>query len=184
VLVGLVISVAAALFASSRGWFETGFSGFATFLYTIPSLVLFLVFVPITGLSILTVEIGLIGYTLLLLFGNTVTGLRSAPPETIAAADGMGLTNGQILFRVRLPLAVPSIMAGVRIAVVTVISLGTVAAQVVKIGLGAPIFDAIHTLFSTELIAAGVLAIALALVADALVVGLQRIITPWARARR
>jgi len=184
VVIGLVISVAAALYANSQGWFEKGFSGLATFLYTIPALAFFLLFVPITGLSLLTVEIGLTSYTLLLLFSNTVTGLRAAPPETIAAADGMGLTRRQILFRVRLPLALPSIMAGVRIAVVTAISLATVAAQVVKVGLGAPIFDAVHTLFSTELIAAGLLAILLALLADALVVGLQRLVTPWARAHR
>lgn len=181
---GLVISIAAALYATRRGWFERGFSALATFLYTVPALAFFLVLVPLTGLSVTTVLIGLTGYTLLLLFGNAVTGLRAAPPETIAAADGMGLTPRQILYRVRLPLALPSIMAGVRIAVVTVISLETVAAQVVKLGLGSPIFDAIHTLFSTELIAAGLLAIILALVADGLVVLLQRLITPWARAHR
>lgn len=184
VVIGLVISVLAALYASSRGWFETGFSAFATFLYTIPSLVFFLMFVPLTGLSVLTVEIGLTGYTLLLLFSNTVTGLRSAPPETIAAADGMGLTPAQILLRIRLPIAVPSILTGVRIAVVTVISLETIASQVDNNGLGVPIFQGIHTLFSTELISAGLLAIILALVADALVVLLQRAVTPWTRARR
>jgi osmoprotectant transport system permease protein len=85
---------------------------------------------------------------------------------------------------VRLPLALPSIMAGLRIAVVTAISLATVAAQVVKLGLGSPIFDGLHTLFSTELLSASLLAIVLALVADALVVGLQRAVTPWLRARR
>ena len=184
VALGLVISIAAALYASSRGWFEKGFSGFSTFLYTIPALAFFLLFVPITGLTVTTVLIGLTSYTLLLLFSNTVTGLRAAPPETIAAADGMGLTPVQILFRVRLPLAVPSIMAGVRVAVVTAISLATVAAQVVKVGLGSPIFDGVHTLFTTELVSASLLAILLALLADALVVGLQRLVTPWARARR
>ncbi|MDN5920242.1 MAG: ABC transporter permease [Pseudonocardia sp.] len=182
--VGLVISVAAALYASSHGWFEKGFSGLATFLYTVPALAFFLLFVPITGLTATTVLIGLTSYTLLLLFGNAVTGLRAAPPETIAAADGMGLTPRQILFQIRLPLALPSIMAGVRIAVVTVISLATVAAQAVKLGLGAPIFDAVKTLFAPELLVTGLLAIALALVADLLVVGLQRLITPWTRATR
>ena len=184
VLVGLVIATAAALFATSRGWFEKGFSGLSTFLYTIPALAFFLLMVPITGLTVTTVLIGLTSYTLLLLFSNAVTGLRATPPETVAAADGMGLTPLQILFKVRLPLALPSIMAGVRIAVVTAISLATVAAQVVKVGLGSPIFDGLHTLFSTELLAASLLAIILALVADAAVVGLQRVVTPWARARR
>lgn len=184
VLFGLVISVAAALYAVRNRWFERGFSAVATFLYTVPALAFFLLMVPITGLHVRTVLIGLTGYTLLLLFANSVTGLRAAPPETIAAADGMGLTRNQVLFKVQLPLAVPSIMAGVRIAVVTVISLETVAAQVVKAGLGTPLFNAQRNVFTTGLIVTGVLAIALALVADGLVVLLQRAITPWARARR
>ena len=184
VIFGLVISVAAALYAVRHSWFENGFSAVATFLYTVPALAFFLLMIPITGLNVGTVLIGLTGYTLLLLFANTVTGLRATPPETMAAADGMGLTRNQVLFKVQLPLALPSIMAGVRIAVVTVISLETVAAQVVKAGLGTPLFDAQRNVFTTGLIATGLLAIALALVADALVVLLQRLVTPWARASR
>ncbi len=184
VVFGLVISIAAALYAVRHNWFERGFSAVATFLYTVPALAFFLLMVPITGLNVGTVLIGLTGYTLLLLFANTVTGLRAAPPETIAAADGMGLTPNQVLFKVQLPLALPSIMAGVRIAVVTVISLETVAAQVVKAGLGTPLFDAQRNVFPTGLITTGLLAIILALVADALVVMLQRAVTPWVRARR
>ncbi|HZD64568.1 MAG TPA: ABC transporter permease [Acidimicrobiales bacterium] len=181
--VGLVISLAAALFAYRHGWFEQGFLGFSTFLYTVPALALFLFFVPITGLSLLTIEIGLVGYTFLLLFRNSLTGLRSVPPEVRAAAVGMGMTRRQILFRVNLPLALPSVMAGVRIATVTVIGLATIAADVTPLGLGKPIFDAIQSVFDTELIAAGVLAMLFALVADALLVAAQRAITPWARAR-
>jgi osmoprotectant transport system permease protein len=184
VVVGLVISVAAALFAFSRNWFAGGFLAFSTFLYTIPSLAFFLMFVPITGLSLLTIEIGLTSYTLLLLFRNTLTGLRTVPRSAVEAAEGMGLTPNQILFRIRLPLALPSIMAGVRIAAVTVISLATIAASVAPLGLGKPIFDAIHTVFDTELVAAAVLTIALALVTDVIVVGLQRLVTPWTRVRR
>ncbi len=184
VVVGLVISVAAALFAFSRGWFAGGFLAFSTFLYTIPSLAFFLAFVPITGLSLTTIEIGLTSYTLLLLFRNTLTGLRTVPRSAVEAAEGMGLTPSQILFRIRLPLALPSIMAGVRVAAVTVISLATVAASVAPLGLGKPIFDAIHTVFDTELVAAAVLTIALALVTDVIVVVLQRLVTPWTRVRR
>lgn len=184
VVVGLVISVVAALYAFGRNWFAGGFLGFSTFLYTIPSLAFFLMFVPITGLSLTTIEIGLISYTLLLLFRNTLTGLRTVPRSAVEAAEGMGLTPNQILFRVRLPLALPSIMAGVRIAAVTVISLATIAASVAPLGLGKPIFDAIHTVFDTELVAAAVLTIILALVTDVIVVGLQRLITPWTRVRR
>ncbi len=184
VVIGLVISVAAALFAFSRGWFASGFLAFSTFLYTIPSLAFFLMFVPITGLSLTTIEIGLTSYTLLLLFRNTLTGLRTVPRSAVEAAEGMGLTPNQILLRIRLPLALPSIMAGVRVAAVTVISLATIAAAVAPLGLGKPIFDAIHTVFDTELVAAAVLTIALALVTDVIVVGLQRLITPWTRVRR
>jgi osmoprotectant transport system permease protein len=184
VVIGLVISVAAALFAFSRNWFAGGFLAFSTFLYTIPSLAFFLMFVPITGLSLTTIEIGLTSYTLLLLFRNTLTGLRTVPRSAVEAAEGMGLTPKQILFRIRLPLALPSIMAGIRIAAVTVISLATIAASVAPLGLGKPIFDAIHTLFDTELVAAAVLTILLALVTDVIVVGLQRLVTPWTRVRR
>jgi osmoprotectant transport system permease protein len=181
--VGLVIAVVAALIGYSKGWFARGFACFSTFLYTIPSLALFLMLVPITGLSLLTVEIGLVGYTLLLLFRNTLTGLQSAPPEVLAAATGMGMTRFQILFKVNLPLALPSIIAGIRIATVTVISLATIAAYVAPLGLGAPILFALSTLFDPQLVAAGGLAILLALVADAAVVLLGRLVTPWERAR-
>ena len=184
VLVGLVIAVAAALYAFSHNWFAGGFLAFSTFLYTIPSLAFFLMFVPITGLSLTTIEIGLTSYTLLLLFRNTLTGLRTVPRSAVEAAEGMGLTPNQILFRIRLPLALPSIMAGVRVAAVTVISLATIAASVAPLGLGKPIFDAIHTVFRTELVAAAVLTIALALATDVIVVALQRLVTPWTRVAR
>ena len=184
VAVGLAISLAAGLYAYRQHWFERGFLGFSTFLYTIPSLALFEVFVPVTGLTLTTVEIGLVGYTFLLLFRNIVTGLRSVPPEAIAVAEGMGMTPRQVLYRVNLPLALPSIMAGVRIATVTVIALAAIAADVTPLGLGKPIFDAIQSVFTTELIASSLLLVLLALVADTLLVLLQRAITPWIRAAR
>lgn len=179
---GLVISLAAALIAYRYRWFENGFSLFSTFLYTIPSLAFFLLFVPVTGLGLVTIEIGLTGYTFLLLFRNALTGLQSVPPEAIRVAIGMGMTPRQVMLRVTLPLAIPSIMAGVRISAVTVISLATIAGDVAPLGLGVPIFYALHTLFTTELIAAGVLTILLALVADILLVLVQRAVTPWIRA--
>lgn len=184
VVIGLAISLAAGLYAYRRGWFESGFIAFATFVYTIPSLALFLLFVPLTGLSLTTIEIGLVGYTFLLLFRNIVTGLHATPPEATAAAEGMGMTPRQILVRVNLPLAIPSIMAGVRVATVTVIALAAIAADVTSLGLGKPIFDAIQSGFTTELVAPSLLLIVLALVADTLLVLVQRAITPWARAAR
>jgi osmoprotectant transport system permease protein len=181
--IGLAIALACALLAHRQRWFEGPFTLFSGVLYTIPSLALFQLLVPITGLTTTTAEIALVSYTLLILFRNILTGLREVPEEAREAARGMGLTPTQSLVRVELPLALPAIVAGLRVATVTVISLATVAAFVVDKGLGAPIFAALQTSFKTEFIAAGVLAVALALLADALLVGLQRVLTPWARSR-
>jgi osmoprotectant transport system permease protein len=182
--IGCAIAFLVALLAYRESWLELPFVLFSGFLYTIPSLALFQLLVPITGLTRLTVEIALVSYTLLILFRNMLIGLRGVPDDVREAARGMGLTRRQTLLRVELPLALPAILAGVQIATVTVISLATVAAFVVDEGLGSPIFDAINRgTFKTELIGAGVLAIALAVVAYALIALLQRLLTPWARAR-
>ena len=182
--VGMAIAVAAALLAYRQGWFETPFTLLSAFLYTIPSLAFFELMVQVTGINRFTAEIALVSYTLLILFRNTLAGLRAVPPDALEAAQAMGLSRRQTLLRVELPLALPPIMAGVRIATVTTISLATVAAYIGAGGLGQPIFDGIQTGFKTEFIAAGVLAIALALVADGLLVLAQRLLTPWARRRR
>jgi osmoprotectant transport system permease protein len=182
--IGFAIAFTAALIAYSQGWFETPFAIFAAFLYTIPSLAFFQLMVPITGLTVTSAEIALVSYTLLILFRNTLTGLREVPEDARMAARAMGLTKGQILRRVELPLALPAIMAGIRIATVTTISLATVAAFIGVGGLGQPIFNAIQSGFKTQFVAAGLLAVALALVADALLVLLQRMLAPWMRARR
>jgi len=182
--IGFVISLACALVAHRHGWFERPFDTFSGILYTIPSLALFQLLVPISGLSRLTVEIALVSYTLLILFRNTLTGLRSVPEDTREAARGMGLSESQMLWKVELPLAVPAIIAGLRVAVVTVISLATIASFIIDEGLGSPIFHALQSNFTTELIAAGGLAVILALTADALLLLVQSLITPWARLRR
>jgi osmoprotectant transport system permease protein len=182
--IGFAISFTAALIAYSRGWFETPFAVFAAFLYTIPSLAFFQLMVPITGLSVTSAEIALVSYTLLILFRNTLTGLREVPEEARVAARAMGLTQWQLLRRVELPLALPAIMAGIRIATVTTISLATVAAFIGVGGLGQPIFNAIQSGFKTQFVAAGLLAVALALVADGLLVLVQRALAPWMRAQR
>ena len=183
--IGFVISFAAALFAYRHHWFETPFSTFSGFLYTIPSLALFQVLVGITGLTITTALIPLVTYTLLILFRNTLIGLRGVPDEVREAARGMGFTRRQTLLRVELPLALPAILAGLQIAAVTVVSLATIAAYVYDHGLGSPIFEAINRgPFKTELIAAGALAILLGVASYVLFALIQRIATPWARARR
>jgi len=152
--------------------------------YTIPSLALFQLLVPVTGLTVTTVEVALVGYTLLILFRNILEGLRSVPPDVLEAARGMGLTRRQTLWRIELPLAVPATMAGLRVAVVSTIALATIAALVIPQGLGYPIFVALHEAFKTEILVAGALAVGLALVADALLVVAERVLTPWNRARR
>jgi osmoprotectant transport system permease protein len=184
VVVGFAIALAAALLAHRLRHIERPFAITSAVIYTIPSLALFQLLVPITGLTVTTVEIALVGYTLLILFRNILTGLRSAPPEVLEAARGMGLTDTQTLFRVELPLALPAIVAGLRVAVVSTIALATVAAFVVSQGLGVPILGALPLNFKTEIIAAGGLAVGLAIVADALLVAVQRLLTPWAYARR
>ena len=186
VAIGFAISLALALAAYRYRRLERPIAVFAGVLFTIPSLALFELLTPISGLglSVRTAEVALVSYTLLILFRNITTGLRNVPADVLEAAQGMGMTPRQSLWRVELPLALPAIIAGLRTATVTVIALATVAAVICNEGLGAPIFAAIQeNVFKTELIAAGGLAVALAIVADMLLVGLQRVLTPWSRAR-
>ena len=183
VVVGFLIAFACAMVARRLRLFERPFDLISALLYTIPSLALFQLLVPITGLSVATVEVALVSYTLLILFRNIMVGLRAVPADVREAARGMGMSGRQILWRVELPLALPAIMAGIRIATVSTIALATVAAFVIPEGLGRPIFLALRQFFNTELIVASALAVGLALAADALLVLLQRALTPWTRVR-
>src|SRR6185436_1326142 len=177
--IGFAMAFVSALVAYRYRRLDQPIGLFSDFLYTIPSLALFQLLVPLTGLSVTTVEIALVSYTLLILYRNILEGLRAVPADVREAARGMGLTRLQSLVRVELPLAVPSIMAGVRIATVSTISIATIAAFVIPEGLGRPIFIGIgQDVFKTE-IAAGGLAILLALAADVLLVLLGRVLTPW-----
>jgi osmoprotectant transport system permease protein len=181
--IGFVVAFGAALLAYRYRRLDQPIGLFSDFLYTIPSLALFQLLVPITGLTVTTVEIALVSYTLLILYRNILEGLRGVPDEVRESARGMGLTPLQTLVRVDLPLAAPAIVAGLRIATVSTISIATVAAFVLPKGLGYPIFTGIQQdVFKTEIIAAGALAIILALTADAVLIGVQRLATPWRRA--
>ena len=135
-VVGFVIAFALALVAYRARWLAAPITFVASLLYTIPSLATFFILVPITGINWWTVEIALTSYTLLTLFTNTLAGLNGVSGDVRDAATGIGLTKSQLLWRVELPLAVPAIIAGVRVAAVTTISLATVAAAVVPAGLG------------------------------------------------
>jgi osmoprotectant transport system permease protein len=153
-------------------------------LYTIPSLALFAFLIPFTGLSIVTAEIGLVGYTLLILVRNIVGGLRGVPVEVREAATGMGYSRWQMLTKIELPLATAVIIAGLRVAVVTTVGLVTVTGLIGQGGLGALIVQGIQQFFSTPLVIGAVLSIALAVMLDAMLVLIQRWATPWARSTR
>ena len=182
--IGFALALAAALVAYRYRRWEAPFGFFSELLYTIPSLALFQLLVPVTGLTVTTVEIALVSYTLLILFRNILTGLQKTPPDVLEAASGMGFTRAQTLLRVELPLAVPSIVAGIRIATVSTISLATVAAFVLPEGLGQPILDGLQVGFNTKFVAAGALAVGLAITVDALLALVERLLTPWTRLRR
>jgi osmoprotectant transport system permease protein len=184
VAIGFVIALAAALVTRRFRLVEHPFVVFSAVVYTIPSLALFQLLVPFTGLTVTTVEIALVGYTLLILYRNIVEGLRGVPEDVIEASRAMGLTRRQMLWRIELPLAVPAMIAGLRVAVVSTIALATIAALVIPEGLGYPIFLALRDAFKTEIIVAGGLAVGLALLADAGLVLTQRLLTPWTRVRR
>ena len=150
-------------------------------LYTIPSLALFALLIPFTGLSIVTAEIGLVGYTLLILVRNIVGGVRGVPADVREAAIGMGYSRQQLLWRIELPLATAVIIAGVRVAVVTTVGLVTVTGLIGQGGLGALIVQGIQQFFATPLLIGAVLSVVLALLLDALLVIIQRQVTPWSR---
>jgi len=183
--IGFVLALLTALVAYRFRHADTPLTLLYALLYTVPALALFQLLVPIFGLSRTTAEVALVSYTLLILFRNILTGLREVPEEVRESARAMGLNGRQVFWKVELPLAVPAIVAGLRIAIVTVIGLATIAVFVDNEGLGAPIYEAIHAgPFNTELFAAAALAFALALAADGILVAAQRVLTPWARSRR
>ena len=153
-------------------------------LYTVPSLALFALLVPITGLSVLTAEIGLVSYTLLILIRAIVGGVRGVPADVREAAEGLGYPPRTLLCQIELPLALPVIVAGLRVAVVTTIGLVTVSALLGQGGVGSFILQGIQRFFPTALIVGAVLSVALAVLADGALVLLQRRLTPWLRAER
>jgi osmoprotectant transport system permease protein len=179
--VGFVIAFALSLLILRMPRAEGPITWITGTLYTIPSLALFALLIPYTGLTILTAEIGLVGYTLLIFINNIVRGIRGVPADVREAAVGMGYTPREVLWRVELPLAAAVIIAGTRVATVSTIGLVTVTALIGQGGFGFLILIGLQRFFTTELIAGAVLSVALAVVADALLVLLQRRLTPWAQ---
>jgi osmoprotectant transport system permease protein len=181
--VGLLLSFPLALVARRWRWLEKPILSLTGILYTIPSLALFALLLPWTGLSRTTSEIGLVSYTLLILVRNILTGLDGVAEEVKEAARGMGFGPARQLLRIELPLAAPVIVAGVRIATVTTIGLVTVTALIGQGGLGQLILDGLIRDFRTPLVVGSVLSVALAVVADVGLAAVQRLLTPSARTR-
>jgi len=181
VLGGLVISLPLGVAAHRWGALRNPVLAVSEIFYTIPSIALFALLIPYTGLTAVTAEIGLIGYTVLILVRNVMVGLEAVPPDVIDAANGMGYRPLARLLRIELPLALPAIIAGIRIATVTTIGLVTITALIGLGGLGQLILRGFIENFHTPLVVATVLSIALALVADLTLAGAQRLVIPWAR---
>jgi osmoprotectant transport system permease protein len=185
--IGFVISFAFALLIRNRPRWYGPIIGSTGILYAVPSLALFALLTPITGLgTVLTAEIALVGYTLLILTRNIVEGLRGVPDDAIEAAAGMGFTPAQRLLRVELPLALPIIVAGLRIATVSTVGLVTVTALIGLGGLGYLIVTIGTNRGSfglTATLTGMVLAVVLAVLADLALLAVQRALTPWSRRR-
>ncbi len=181
IAVGFVISSLLAALALRLRWTYAPITVIGSLLYTIPSLALFALLIPITGLGLVTAEIALVSYTILILVRNIVSGMDAVPPDVREAADAMGYRPARRLFVVELPLALPAIIAGIRIATVTVIGLVTVTALIGNGGYGAFINDGLSRDFSTPIVVGTVLSVVLAVAADLAFAMLERVLTPWNR---
>ncbi len=181
VLIGLVLAFPIALLARRYRRLEGFIVGVTTAIYTVPSLALFALILPFTGLQPVTVVIGLALYSLTILVRNVIEGLKGVPADVRESAIGMGYSRRRMLFAVELPLALPTIMAGLRVAAVSTVALTTVGAIVGYGGLGNLLLEAVNSQFKAQVLAASVLCVLLAITFDLLLVLLQRLLTPWAR---
>jgi len=184
VVAGLILSIPFAVLARRSPLSETLVIGGVGVIYTIPSLALFALLVPYTAYTAKTAVIALALYTLVILVRNAVTGLAQVPDDVVEAARGMGLGPVRLLLRVELPIALPSIIAGVRVATVSTISLLTVAAYVGTGGFGRLIDEGFRADYRAKIVTACICCVLLALIADAILVGVQRLLTPWTAAAR
>lgn len=180
---GFVIAMALALVAVRYRRAYAPITWVAGILYTIPSLALFALLIPLTGLSTLTAEIGLVSYTLLILVRNIVAGIDGVPRAVREAAVAMGYRRTRLLVEIELPLALPVIIAGLRIATVTTVGLVTVTALIGQGGYGFLIADGLRRFFNTPLLVGATLSVAMAIALDAVLVVAERALSPWARKR-
>jgi osmoprotectant transport system permease protein len=178
--IGFVIATGLALFAHRYRLFQPFFLGIVGALFTIPSIAFYLILLNITGRGFSTAVVVLTAYTLVLIYRNVMTGLQEVPRETVDVAEGMGLTRRQILFRVELPMALPTIFAGLRIAASSTVGIAGFAFFAGAGGLGAEIFA--DPAFKGNVVTASLLMILLATVLELAVLIIQRVFTPWERA--
>ena len=181
VLIGFAIAFALALLAHRHTWLRPPLLAGTGILYTIPSIAFFFLLLPITGRGMETAIIALSAYTLQIIYRNTTTGLANVPSSVKDAARGMGLTDRQILWKVELPLAIPEIVAGLRIATVSTVAIATLAVFAGGGGLGTQIYGGGNLTFATSIIIAGGIAILMALAFDLILLLTQRLTTPWRR---
>ena len=183
--IGFAIAFSLALLAHRQRWMTGPITAVTGAMYTVPSVAAFFLLLPITGRGNTTAIVALVAYTLLILFRNITTGLRNVPIEARDAARGMGMTDNQILWRVELPLALPEILAGLRIAFTTTIGLATLAFFAGGGGLGEQIYSEKAgtggIFFKSNVVVAGGLAVLLAALTDLLILTAQRFIIPWRR---
>ncbi|HET7071548.1 MAG TPA: ABC transporter permease [Nocardioides sp.] len=183
-VLGIIIALPLALVARRLPRLQGSILGTATMIYTIPSIALFPLLVPFTGISDKAVIIGLALYALTILVRSMLAGLTGVPEEVRESARGLGYGRTRLLVRVELPLALPVIMAGLRVATVSTVALTTVGALVSYGGLGNLIQDGVQNDFKAEILAASVLCVVLAVVLDAIIVSVQWLVTPWTHRRR
>lgn len=184
VLLGLVLAFPLALVARRARGLDLGITTVTTILYTIPSLALFALLLPFTGITATTVVVGLVLYSLVILVRGISDGLDSVPAGVKDSARGMGYSPARQLFGVELPLAVPQIMASLRVALVSTIAITTIGALVNHGGLGNLISQGLNSFFKAQILTASVLCVLLAVVGDLLLLGLTRVLVPWRRAAR
>lgn len=180
VAIGFAIAFALALVAHRRRWLIPPISITSQVLYGIPSVALFLLLLPLSGRGNATALIALVSYTLVFIFINVTTGLDNVPEDSVDAARGMGLTDRQLLWRVEVPLALPELFAGLRIATTTTVGLAALAFFAGAGGLGEEIYADIG--FKSNVAVAGGLCVLLAAALDLLILGAQWALTPWRRA--
>jgi osmoprotectant transport system permease protein len=183
IAIGMLIAFPLALLAFRFKWLATPLLGLTGILYTIPSLALFAFLYPFTGLKQRGVLIALVIYALLVLVRNTLAGLDGVPDDVREAARGMGYGRGRMLWKVELPVALPTIMAGVRVATVSTVALVTVGVIVGNGGLGQLIFRGFNSNYRAEIVTASLLTIALGLTLDLLLALATRLLMPWSRSR-